>query len=1148
MSNQLIKETAQGVEKIFPKNYIQNLVDKESGKTLQQILNSFNMLFLNYIGNKADTRKQVPTMLRKQGLWITYVVGKTTVTEWYNSQAIDDTTWGASTYWVQGSNMLVGDVAISANGTWVINGQDTGISPKGDKGETPLIRVKDNLLQVSYDNGTTYNNLTNTPVYTKFRFNSQTNTYQVSYDLGGTWQDISDEKVYHKFRYNNITNTYQESIDFGKTWSNISAEKVYYQFRYNAETNTHQVSTDLGQNWTDVSSNKVYYQFRTNDNRLQVSTDLGTTWESCSEPIAAWFRWADVSGTGNVGKVQISRDNKTWSDLSPTITNNLYIKGYVSTVGDLPTSSAAIGDIYMVGPTYDESDTTHDYPHYRMWVKQSSGWVDNGEFTNAGPVGTNNIIDGAVTLEKIADNAFDNEPTAGSDNLIKSGGVADSEIENLKTLAKEINLSTWVPYLILSSGNFADNAAWEHYFISVKEGSQYIVEYGPDDENNAYFLYAFATSDDYGSTSSIPLVSGTSVGSVGVGLKKVVKIPVGCKYLLINRGLNINPFTVRLYELNGELNERIDNIESRNSYSDINVLHNKSLSYPDGVFSENNSYDVIICRVPEGSYGVSFNANARRYATYMNNPYNEQSTKYQAFDNNYTAGNVCDIPELVLYIAFMVEKSSTLKYYSLKDEKSIYKGLTPNAFKNHLDEINNIPNYDFRNEIIRSVWYRNENNQIYVNDNLRNSIIVKIKEGAKYLRLFIKDYYWANFFSELPTINSASSSFISLYQSPDSGVEIPSTAKYCMISFTPSSVNNDYPLSLIQICEEQQTDIPAPNPTKYEKIMDIDVTEASIQNAFNGGVYPEGIISKLRACSICKKSNNETFLAFGTEYANVICVAIVSDDASVSSSFINWADDGKKVGYPCLIKDNDDILHLFFAEYTSDETSCRTKHYKSVDSGTNWTFVDNIEHTVPNTSLTLMCSSYQGVVISNGKLVIPLYWVGATVPKTAAGICVYDADNSSYVVYSFKDEVNSVNEGTAIEISDNVIMLSLRTQRNICRIAYVIDLNNESPVFIPYTEFNKGKISKKNGETMGYSDGVIVLTKISRGESTGANNRYDPALYTSTDMGKTFEKKLLLFTGATVGETSVINDGDNLITCAAKHFDGYIISKIRRKY
>ena len=50
------------------------------------------------------------------------------------------------------------------------------------------------------------------------------------------------------------------------------------------------------------------------------------------------------------------------------MTNNLYIKGYVATVGNLP-SNAAIGDIYMVGPTYDESDTTYAYPHYRMWIK-----------------------------------------------------------------------------------------------------------------------------------------------------------------------------------------------------------------------------------------------------------------------------------------------------------------------------------------------------------------------------------------------------------------------------------------------------------------------------------------------------------------------------------------------------------------------------------------------------------------------------------------------------------------------------------------------------------------------------------------------------------------------------------------------------------
>ena len=411
MSNQLIKTTEQGKENVFPRTRIQDLFDDTSGQKLIDILKSFNMMFVSYLGNKPYTRNQISPELRRQGLWLTYVIDNTVYTEWYDKVTIDDTNWGSDSNWRQGSNALVGDLSVSPNGTWVINGEDSGITIKGDKGDSPVIRIYDNKIQVSYDKGVTYQDLNNTPVYTKFRFNSQTNTYQVSYDLGANWQDISDEKVYHKFRYNQATNTYQESSDFGKTWSNISAEKVYtkfrfnrstntyqastdlgqnwtdvssdkvyYQFRYNGETNTHQVSTDFGATWTNVSEDKVFYQFRTNDNRLQVSTDLGTTWENCSEPIAAWFRWASGDTADSVGKIQISRDQQNWEDLSPIMTNNLYIKGYIATVGELPTSSAAIGDIYMVGPTYDESDTTHDYPHYRMWVKQSSGWVDNGEY------------------------------------------------------------------------------------------------------------------------------------------------------------------------------------------------------------------------------------------------------------------------------------------------------------------------------------------------------------------------------------------------------------------------------------------------------------------------------------------------------------------------------------------------------------------------------------------------------------------------------------------------------------------------------------------------------------------------------------------------------------------------------------------------
>lgn len=365
MSNQLIKTTGQGKENVFPRTRIQDLYDDTSGQKLTDILRSFNMMFVPYLGNKSYTRNQISPELRRQGLWLTYVIDNTVYTEWYGEVAIDDTNWGSDSNWRQGSNALVGDLSISPNGTWVINGEDSGITIKGDKGDSPVIRIYDNKIQVSYDKGVTYEDLNNTPVYTKFRFNSQTNTYQVSYDLGANWQDISDEKVYHKFKYNQATNTYQESLDFGNTWFNIT-------------------------------SDKVYYRFRTEGNRLQVSTDLGANWNDCSEPIAAWFRWASGDSADSVGKIQISRDEQnTWNDLSPNMVNNLRIKKYVTTINNLP-KDASLGDIYMVGPTYDTGDTKHDYPHYRMWIKQSSGWVDNGEYQSNVLV-TQNIINNTST-------------------------------------------------------------------------------------------------------------------------------------------------------------------------------------------------------------------------------------------------------------------------------------------------------------------------------------------------------------------------------------------------------------------------------------------------------------------------------------------------------------------------------------------------------------------------------------------------------------------------------------------------------------------------------------------------------------------------------------------------------------------------------
>ena len=293
---QLIKKNSQEgrYEDIFPKTFIDAVLDKESGVTLTDILAMFNMLFLSYNGSRSRTRLQVPSSLRREGLWVTYVLyDKTVVTEWYSAEAIDDTTFGDSANWRDGSNALVGDISISSDGYWVINGEVTNIKAQGEAGIPPILRVgSNNHLQVSYTNGSTY---------------------------------------------------------------------------------------------VDVSPNPVFTQFRVSNNKLEQSVDLGLTWTVASDYIAAWFRFTGTTGSSqadNVGKIQISRDNgATWSDLSGEFTNSLHIKGYVATVGALP-STAVQGDIYGVGPTYDPSDTGHTNPIYQLYVKDGIGWVNNGRFTS----------------------------------------------------------------------------------------------------------------------------------------------------------------------------------------------------------------------------------------------------------------------------------------------------------------------------------------------------------------------------------------------------------------------------------------------------------------------------------------------------------------------------------------------------------------------------------------------------------------------------------------------------------------------------------------------------------------------------------------------------------------------------------------------
>lgn len=161
MTQQLIKKNRTGgYDRVMPKSWTAAISDKETGAKLVDMLQAFNMYFLSFTGNKKTTRKQVPDTLRRKGLWITYVsYDNKVVTEWYNSDKIDNESWEDSRNWNIGSNSLIGDISMTSDGYWVVNGEVTNIEAKGEKGESPILRadIESGYIQYSYDNEYWYN-------------------------------------------------------------------------------------------------------------------------------------------------------------------------------------------------------------------------------------------------------------------------------------------------------------------------------------------------------------------------------------------------------------------------------------------------------------------------------------------------------------------------------------------------------------------------------------------------------------------------------------------------------------------------------------------------------------------------------------------------------------------------------------------------------------------------------------------------------------------------------------------------------------------------------------------------------------------------------------------------------------------------------
>ena len=200
---------------------IQAVFDAKTGASLEAILAQFNSIYVQYQGTPEATRNIIPVVMRRPGLTITYMnMESETITERANSVVQKDNDhWGLDVNWSRIDELsLSGEISVSAKGTWIINGEDTGVKavgPKGDNGLTPWLKTIDNRLHYSYDNET----WEPCSDYIAGYFRVEGNKLQISRD-NSTWETVSDYIAAY-FRWND--NKIQISRD-NKTWTDLSGK------------------------------------------------------------------------------------------------------------------------------------------------------------------------------------------------------------------------------------------------------------------------------------------------------------------------------------------------------------------------------------------------------------------------------------------------------------------------------------------------------------------------------------------------------------------------------------------------------------------------------------------------------------------------------------------------------------------------------------------------------------------------------------------------------------------------------------------------------------------------------------------------------------------------------------------------------------
>lgn len=261
---QLVTQDNGNIEKIFPKNYMSNIVDEETGESLRIFLLKYNHIDLGYRSSKSSARLAVPIIMRRKGLYITYYLpDDVVITEFFNGNKteVSDTNWVKDELWVKDVNELnIYDVKIS-DGSITLDKLSEEVMQLISKGDITINNFPDNedleLYTIYQDsnnkidairfkdrdnsNGMAYKHLRKTKnmILSQSDFNQVNTIYEIRYDfdLNGNTINIPDGCIL-KFEggtiingnlKGNLLNEYLKPEWFGAKGDGITNDSIAFQ-------------------------------------------------------------------------------------------------------------------------------------------------------------------------------------------------------------------------------------------------------------------------------------------------------------------------------------------------------------------------------------------------------------------------------------------------------------------------------------------------------------------------------------------------------------------------------------------------------------------------------------------------------------------------------------------------------------------------------------------------------------------------------------------------------------------------------------------------------------------------------------------------------------------------------------------------------